>query len=144
MFEKKLASSSLPLRGDNENGLLYKLVPSPVPTPGFGLVRSWWVWQVPKPLLKSGKPLLAVDLKSHVRANYIDSDLEPPFVALVVSGGHTQIMHFSSYKAPSRSRSDPRRCLREAYDKVAAFVGAWLSRGPADQGWLLRGNPEFV
>ena len=44
------------------------------------------------------KPLLAVDhIQAHVCANYIDSDQEPPFVALVVSGGHTQIMHFESY-----------------------------------------------
>ena len=44
-------------------------------------------------------PLLAVDhILAHVCANYVDTDLQPPFVALFVSGGHTQIMHFRTYK----------------------------------------------
>src|SRR5271170_7249019 len=48
-----------------------------------------WAWE---------RPLIAVDhLLAHVCANYLDTDLEPPFVALLVSGGHTQIIHFESY-----------------------------------------------
>ena len=44
-------------------------------------------------------PLLSVDhIFAHVCANYINTTLEPPFVALVVSGGHTQIMYCESYR----------------------------------------------
>ena len=43
------------------------------------------------------KPFIGVNhLKAHVCANYIDSDLEPPFVCLLVSGGHTQIIKIDS------------------------------------------------
>ena len=44
------------------------------------------------------KPFIGINhLKAHVCANYIDSDLEPPFICLLVSGGHTQIIKIESY-----------------------------------------------
>ena len=44
------------------------------------------------------KPFIPVNhLKAHVCANYIDTDLKPPFLCLLVSGGHTQLIKVSDY-----------------------------------------------
>ncbi len=82
-----------------------------------------WAWD---------RPLIAVDhLLAHVCANYIDTDLEPPFIALLVSGGHTQIVHFESYsqgRILGQTRDD---AAGEAYDKVARLLGLGYPGGPA-------------
>lgn len=69
-------------------------------------------------------PLLAVDhLLAHVCANFLDTDLEPPFICLLVSGGHTQIIHFSGYKSAQIIGSTIDDAAGEAYDKVARLLG---------------------
>lgn len=82
-----------------------------------------WAWD---------RPLVAVDhLLAHVCANYLDTDLEPPFVALLVSGGHTQIIHFDSHavgRILGQTRDD---AAGEAYDKVARLLGLGYPGGPA-------------
>lgn len=89
------------------------------------------------------KPLLAVDhIQAHVCANYIDSDLEPPFVALVVSGGHTQIMHFESYTKCSILGQTIDDASGEAYDKVARLLGLGYPGGPAIDKLATKGNPK--
>ncbi|MBS1989063.1 MAG: tRNA (adenosine(37)-N6)-threonylcarbamoyltransferase complex transferase subunit TsaD [Cyanobacteria bacterium SZAS LIN-2] len=93
-----------------------------------------WSWDV---------PLLSVDhILAHVCANYIDSDLEPPFIALVVSGGHTQIMHFSSYKEAEILGQTIDDASGEAYDKVARLLGLGYPGGPAIDKCALGGNPS--
>lgn len=88
-------------------------------------------------------PLIAVDhLLAHVCANYIDTDLEPPFIALLVSGGHTQIIHFESYAAGrilGQTRDD---ASGEAYDKVARLLGLGYPGGPAIDELAQTGNPR--
>lgn len=91
---------------------------------GFSAAKALsWAWD---------KPLVAVDhLMAHICANYIDTDLEPPFVALLVSGGHTQIIHFTDYKQGriiGQTRDD---AAGEAYDKVARLIGLGYPGGPA-------------
>jgi N6-L-threonylcarbamoyladenine synthase len=77
-------------------------------------------------------PLVAVDhLLAHVCANYIDTDLEPPFVALLVSGGHTQIIHFSDYASGRILGQTLDDAAGEAYDKVARLLGLGYPGGPA-------------
>lgn len=77
-------------------------------------------------------PLLAVDhLLAHVCANYIDSDLEPPFIALLVSGGHTQIIYFASYTDGRIIGQTIDDASGEAYDKVARLLGLGYPGGPA-------------
>lgn len=89
------------------------------------------------------KPLLAVDhIQAHVCANYIDSDLEPPFIALVVSGGHTQIMHFESYTKCSILGQTIDDASGEAYDKVARLLGLGYPGGPAIDKLATKGNPK--
>ncbi len=88
-------------------------------------------------------PLLAVDhIFAHVCANYIDTDLEPPFIALVVSGGHTQIMHFEDYKQATIIGQTIDDASGEAYDKVARLLGLGYPGGPAIDQAAIKGNPK--
>src|SRR4030095_2483819 len=82
-----------------------------------------WSWDL---------PLLAVDhLMAHVCANYLNTDLEPPFVALLVSGGHTQIIHFENYTQGRILGQTLDDAAGEAYDKVARLLGLGYPGGPA-------------
>lgn len=88
-------------------------------------------------------PLLAVDhILAHVCVNYLDTDLEPPFVALVVSGGHTQIMQFDDYKEHRILGQTLDDASGEAYDKVARLLGLGYPGGPAIDRAASKGNPE--
>lgn len=76
-------------------------------------------------------PFIGVNhLKAHVCANYLDTDLEPPFICLLVSGGHTQIIHVKSYleqEIVGQTRDD---AAGEAYDKVARLLNYPYPGGP--------------
>ena len=88
-------------------------------------------------------PLLSVDhIFAHVCANYIDTTLEPPFVALVVSGGHTQIMYFESYRRANIIGQTLDDASGEAYDKVARLLGLGYPGGPAVDKAAAKGNPR--
>ena len=72
-----------------------------------------------------GLPLIPVHhLRSHVASNYISSiDLEPPFLALIVSGGHTHLVNvkdYTDYEVIGRTRDD---AAGEAMDKAARVLG---------------------
>ena len=71
------------------------------------------------------KPLIPVNhIFSHIAANYIDNpDLEPPFLSLVVSGGHTQIIEvldYTKFNIISSTRDD---AVGEVFDKVSRVLG---------------------
>ena len=70
------------------------------------------------------KPLIAVHhLRSHVAANYLNSELEPPFISLIVSGGHTHIVEvrdYTAFRVVGRTRDD---AAGEALDKTARLLG---------------------
>lgn len=73
----------------------------------------------------SGKPLIPVHhLRSHIAGNYISSaELKPPFLALVVSGGHTHLINvkdYTEYEVIGRTRDD---AAGEAMDKAARSMG---------------------
>lgn len=88
-------------------------------------------------------PLLAVDhILAHVCVNYLGTDLEPPFVALVVSGGHTQIMQFDGYKEHRILGQTLDDASGKAYDKVARLLGLGYPGGPAIDRAASMGNPE--
>lgn len=87
-------------------------------------------------------PLIGVDhLLAHVCANYIDSDLEPPFIALLVSGGHTQIIHFANYSDGRVIGQTIDDASGEAYDKVARLLGLGYPGGPVIDKLAQEGNP---
>lgn len=72
----------------------------------------------------TGKPLVGVHhIEGHIAANYIENkELEPPFVALVVSGGHTHLVKvndYGSFDIIGRTRDD---AAGEAFDKVARAI----------------------
>ncbi len=75
--------------------------------------------------LASGKPLIPVHhIRGHVAANYIAfPDLEPPFLCLIVSGGHTMIAEVKDYTEFSRLGSTHDDAAGECFDKVARVLG---------------------
>lgn len=79
-----------------------------------------------------GKPLVGVHhIEGHIAANYIQhKDLQPPFVCLVASGGHSHIVHVEDYdkfKILGKTRDD---AAGEAFDKVARALGLGYPGGP--------------
>lgn len=66
------------------------------------------------------KPYLGVNhLNAHVSANFIDTDLKPPFICLLVSGGHSQIIYVQDYDKQKILASTIDDAVGEVYDKVA-------------------------
>lgn len=80
----------------------------------------------------SGKPLLGVNhIEGHIAANYIThKDLKPPFICLIISGGHTHLVKVNDYtdfEILGKTRDD---AIGEAFDKVARVVGLGYPGGP--------------
>lgn len=78
------------------------------------------------------KPLVGVHhIEGHISANYIENlELEPPFLCLVVSGGHSHLVHvkdYGEYEIVGRTRDD---AAGEAFDKVARAIGLGYPGGP--------------
>ena len=77
------------------------------------------------------KPFIGVNhLNAHLCANYIDTDIKPPFLALLVSGGHTQIIDVESYSKQTILGETIDDAVGEAYDKVARLIGLPYPGGP--------------
>lgn len=92
------------------------------------------------------KPLIGVNhIEGHISANFIEhKDLEPPFVCLVVSGGHTFIVHMKDYgdfEVIAKTRDD---AAGEAYDKVARALGLGYPGGPAIDKLAKEGNENAI
>jgi len=91
-------------------------------------------------------PLVGVHhIEGHISANYIENpDLEPPFIALVVSGGHTHLVWvkgYGEYEIIGRTRDD---AAGEAFDKVARAVGLGYPGGPKIDELAKEGNPHAI
>jgi len=88
------------------------------------------------------KPFIGINhLNAHLAANFIDTDLEPPFVALLVSGGHTQIIKVNSYSDIQIIGETIDDAVGEAYDKVARLIGLPYPGGPKLDKLAQEGNP---
>ena len=90
------------------------------------------------------KPLVGVHhIEGHICANYIEhEDLKPPFISLVVSGGHTHLVKVSDYgkyEILGRTRDD---AAGEAFDKVARVIGLGYPGGPKIDKVSYEGNPN--
>lgn len=88
------------------------------------------------------KPLIGVHhIEGHVSANFIENpDLEPPFVCLIVSGGHTHLVivkDYGEFEIIGRTRDD---AAGEAFDKVARAVGLGYPGGPKVDKAAKEGN----
>ncbi len=114
-------------------------------TVGPGLVGSLLVGlNATKTLaLVHDKPFVGVNhLNAHVCANYIDTDLKPPFMALLVSGGHTQIIEVKSHSEQRIIGETIDDAVGEAYDKVARLIGLPYPGGPLLDKLAREGNPH--
>lgn len=89
------------------------------------------------------KPFIGINhLNAHLCANYIDTDLKPPFMALLVSGGHTQIIDVESYSKQTILGETIDDAVGEAYDKVARLIGLPYPGGPRLDKLAQEGNPN--
>lgn len=80
----------------------------------------------------TGKPLVPVNhIEGHIAGNYLShKDLEPPFLCLIISGGHTHLVNvksYNEYEILGKTRDD---AIGEAFDKVARVVGLGYPGGP--------------
>ena len=92
------------------------------------------------------KPLIGVNhLEGHVFANFLaDEDLKPPFMALVVSGGHTALLKvtgYNSFELLGQTRDD---AAGEAFDKIARVMGLPYPGGPEIERLAMGGNDEAM
>lgn len=77
------------------------------------------------------KPLIGVHhIEGHISSNYIDSEIKPPFITLVVSGGHTQLIFVRDYAKYEILGSTKDDAIGEAYDKVARLLQLGYPGGP--------------
>ena len=93
-----------------------------------------------------GKPLVGVHhIEGHIAANYVDHhELEPPFLCLVASGGHSHIVYVRDYKSfeiLGRTRDD---AAGEAFDKIARAVGLGYPGGPLIDKAAREGNRNAI
>lgn len=94
----------------------------------------------------TGIPLVGVHhIEGHVSANYIEHpELEPPFLCLIVSGGHTHLVivkEYGEYEIIGRTHDD---AAGEAYDKVARAIGLGYPGGPKVDKLSKEGNPSAI
>ena len=89
------------------------------------------------------KPFIGINhLNAHICANFIDTTLVPPFIALLVSGGHTQIIDVKSYSELEIIGETIDDAVGEAYDKVARLIGLPYPGGPKLDKMAQEGNPH--
>ena len=91
-------------------------------------------------------PLVGVNhIEGHVCANFLEhKDLKPPFLCLIVSGGHTHLVvmeDYGKFKILGRTRDD---AAGEAFDKVARAIGLGYPGGPKIDKCAKEGNPEAI
>lgn len=96
--------------------------------------------------LAKNKPLVGVHhIQGHISANYLQyPELEPPFMALVLSGGHTNIIRVTDYnkcEVLGQTRDD---AIGEAYDKVARVIGLGYPGGPKIDRIAKEGDPNAI
>lgn len=92
------------------------------------------------------KPLVGVHhIEGHISANYIEHpDLEPPFLCLVISGGHTHLVivkDYGNYEVIGRTRDD---AVGEAFDKVARAIGLGYPGGPKVDKLAKEGREDAI
>ena len=117
-------------------------------TYGPGLVGALLVGVAEAKAISYAKkiPLVGVHhIEGHISANYIENkELEPPFLCLVVSGGHThlvKVLDYGKYEILGRTRDD---AAGEAFDKVARAIGLGYPGGPKIERVSKEGNPHAI
>ena len=91
------------------------------------------------------KPLIGTNhIEGHIAANYISHpELKPPFLCMVISGGHTHLIHIKDYnqfEILGKTRDD---AIGEAFDKVARVIGLGYPGGPKIDTMAKKGKPTI-
>lgn len=117
-------------------------------TYGPGLVGALLVGVAEAKAISFAKniPLVGVHhIEGHISANYIENpELKPPFLCLVVSGGHTHLVRvkdYGQYEILGKTRDD---AAGEAFDKVARAIGLGYPGGPKIEQVSAKGNPDAI
>lgn len=138
VIEQALAEAELTLADVDVIGVTY----------GPGLVGALLVGVAEAKAISyaRGIPLVGVHhIEGHISANYIASPtLEPPFLCLVVSGGHTHLVKvndYGRYEVLGKTRDD---AAGEAFDKVARAIGLGYPGGPKIEKVSADGNPQAI
>ena len=138
VIEKALAEAGVSLRNIDAVGVTY----------GPGLVGALLVGVAEAKAIAyaAGKPLVGVHhIEGHIAANFIEhKELEPPFLCLVVSGGHTHLVRvrdYGKFDILGRTRDD---AAGEAFDKVARAIGLGYPGGPKIDKVAKEGNPDAI
>ena len=138
VIEQALADASMTLDDIDAIGVTY----------GPGLVGALLVGVAEAKAISYAKniPLVGVHhIEGHISANFIENkDLEPPFICLVVSGGHSHLVvvkDYGEYEIIGRTRDD---AAGEAFDKVARAIGLGYPGGPKIDKVSKEGNPDAI
>ena len=138
VIEQALADAGVTLDDLDAVGVTY----------GPGLVGALLVGVAEAKAISYAKklPLVGVHhIEGHVSANYIEHpDLEPPFLCLIVSGGHTHLViveDYGQFRILGRTRDD---AAGEAFDKVARAIGLGYPGGPKIDRLSREGNPDAI
>jgi len=117
-------------------------------TYGPGLVGALLVGVAEAKAISYAKniPLVGVHhIEGHIAANYIENaDLVPPFMCLVVSGGHShlvKVLDYGEFEIVGKTRDD---AAGEAFDKVARAIGLGYPGGPKIDKLAKEGNPSAI
>ena len=135
-------------RALDDAGLALRDVDAVAVTYGPGLVGALLVGVAEAKALAwaSGKPLIGVNhIEGHISANYIEHpELVPPYLGLVVSGGHTHLIivkDYAEFEILGRTADD---AAGEAFDKVARAVGLGYPGGPKIDAAAAEGNADAI
>ena len=138
VIEEALANAGVTLQEIDAIGVTY----------GPGLVGALLVGVAEAKAISfaTGKPLIGVHhIEGHISANYIENkNLEPPFLCLVVSGGHTHLVlvkAYGEYQIVGKTRDD---AAGEAFDKVARAIGLGYPGGPKIDKLAKEGNGDAI
>lgn len=138
VIEQALSDASVTLDNIDAIGVTY----------GPGLVGALLVGVAEAKAISYAKNIDLVGvhhIAGHISANYIENpDLEPPFLCLVVSGGHTHLLivkDYGKYEIIGRTRDD---AAGEAFDKVARSIGLGYPGGPKIDKLSKEGNPDAI
>lgn len=138
VIEQALAEANVTLEDIDAIGVTY----------GPGLVGALLVGLTAAKAIAyaTDKPLVGVHhIEGHISANFIENkELEPPFMCLVVSGGHTHLVKvkdYGEYEILGRTRDD---AAGEAFDKVARAVGLGYPGGPKVDKEAKLGNKHAI
>lgn len=138
VIEQALSDASVTLDDIDAIGVTY----------GPGLVGALLVGVAEAKAISYAKniPLVGVHhIEGHISANYIENkELEPPFLCLVVSGGHThlvKVLDYGKYEILGRTRDD---AAGEAFDKVARAIGLGYPGGPKIEKVSHERNPHAM